>query len=166
MAPSALILLAMTIYTGYAIPIPYMRGWARWINYLDPIAYGFESVVVNELSGRLFQCNQLVPSGPGYNGLQNQACSSVGSTAGSDFVLGDSYVEASYQYLHSHKWRNVGILIGFMVFFLLWHLLTTGESSSQTKQLSIYRIHHRQALQGRIIGVPTEAYAVQSTKRG
>lgn len=46
MAPAAILILAIVIYTGFALPIPYMRGWARWINYLDLVAYGFESLMV------------------------------------------------------------------------------------------------------------------------
>lgn len=35
MAPAAVLILAIIIYTGFALPVPYMRGWARWINYLE-----------------------------------------------------------------------------------------------------------------------------------
>jgi ATP-binding cassette, subfamily G (WHITE), member 2, PDR len=37
MAPAALLILALVIYTGFVIPTRYMLGWSRWINYLDPI---------------------------------------------------------------------------------------------------------------------------------
>jgi ATP-binding cassette subfamily G (WHITE) protein 2 (PDR) len=47
LAPAAVLLLALVIYTGFAITVPYMPGWSRWINYLDPLAYAFESLMVN-----------------------------------------------------------------------------------------------------------------------
>lgn len=40
MTPAALLNLAIVMYTGFAIPTRYMHGWSRWINYLDPVAYG------------------------------------------------------------------------------------------------------------------------------
>lgn len=38
MAPAAILILAIVIYTGFALPVPNMRGWARWINYLVSIS--------------------------------------------------------------------------------------------------------------------------------
>lgn len=40
MTPAALLILAIVMFTGFAIPVQYMLGWSRWINYLDPVAYG------------------------------------------------------------------------------------------------------------------------------
>lgn len=107
-----------------------MLGWSRWINYLDPVAYGFEAAMVNEFSGRFFDCSSIVPTGPSYAGVAaiNQVCSAVGSTAGSTIVSGEAYINSAYGYEASHKWRNVGILFAFMFGLLAWHLLTTGES--------------------------------------
>jgi len=50
MAPAAIFILALVIYTGFAIPIRDMHPWFRWINYLDPVGYAFEAVMVNEVS--------------------------------------------------------------------------------------------------------------------
>lgn len=127
----------MTTYTGYAIPIDYMRGWSRWINYIDPIAYGYEALMVNEFVGRQSQCSQLVPSGPSYEAALTggQAiCSTIGAEVGQATVSGERYIRLAFQYLHSHKWRNIGILIAFMLAFLLWHLVTTGKSAARKAQ--------------------------------
>jgi len=107
LSPAALLILAIIIYTGFALPIPYMHGWARWINYLDVVGYAFESLMVNEFNGRDYTCTTLIPSGPGYTnvGALNQVCQTVGATAGSSFVAGGTYILSSYQYQHSHKWR-------------------------------------------------------------
>jgi ABC-type multidrug transport system permease subunit len=49
MAPAAVFILALVIYTGFAVPIRDMHPWFRWINYVDPVAYAFESLMINEV---------------------------------------------------------------------------------------------------------------------
>ena len=49
MAPAAIFILALVIYTGFAIPTRNMHPWFRWLNYLDPVAYAFEALMVNEV---------------------------------------------------------------------------------------------------------------------
>jgi ABC-type multidrug transport system fused ATPase/permease subunit len=128
MAPAAVLILAIVIYTGFALPVPYMHGWARWINYLDPVAYAFESLMINEFVGRDFSCaNSFVPSGAGYTDItpQQQVCSAVGAVAGSNVVHGVDYLGSAYQYYPAHKWRNLGILIAFMVGLCTIYLVAT-----------------------------------------
>lgn len=54
MVPASILILALVIFTGFVIPVDYMLGWCRWINYLDPVAYGFESVSQHLESSLLF----------------------------------------------------------------------------------------------------------------
>jgi ATP-binding cassette subfamily G (WHITE) protein 2 (PDR) len=117
MAPAAIIILAIVIFTGFAIPTRYMLGWSRWINYIDPVAYGFEALMINEFHDRNFRCSSFVPFGPGYDNAasNNKVCTAVGSVAGSAFVNGDAYINSSFQYYHAHKWRNLGIVIAIML---------------------------------------------------
>ena len=49
MAPAAVFILALVIYTGFTVPINNMHPWFRWINYLDPVAYAFEALMINEV---------------------------------------------------------------------------------------------------------------------
>ena len=109
MAPAAVLILGLVIYTGFTIPTHYMLGWSRWINYIDPVAYGFESLMINEFHNRSFECSTFVPSGPGYGNLggTNKVCSAVGSVAGSSVVDGDTYINSAFGYYHAHKWRCV-----------------------------------------------------------
>lgn len=129
MAPAAILILALVIYTGFVIPTRYMLGWSRWINYLDPISYGFESLMINEFHNRNFTCGAYTPSAavPGYAdvGRMNKVCSAVGSQPGLDYVEGDRYINSSFAYYHAHKWRNIGILFAFMIFFLCTYLGAT-----------------------------------------
>ncbi|KLJ11567.1 ATPase [Blastomyces silverae] len=116
---SAVFILGLSMYTGFAIPTGYMLGWARWIAYINPISYGFESLLINEFHNRDFPCVNYVPSGPGYADLRsnNHVCSTVGSVPGQPFVNGDAYIESAYGYIASHKWRNIGVIFAYM--FLL-----------------------------------------------
>lgn len=134
MVPAALLILALVIFTGFVIPIDYMLGWCRWINYLDPLAYAFESLMANEFSGREFICDesQFVPRGdiPGLEAYANvpaasRICTTVGAVAGRDTVNGDRYIQESFRYYASHKWRNFGIIICFIFFFLGTYMACT-----------------------------------------
>src|SRR6266480_2936397 len=84
LAPAALLILAIVVFTGFSIPTRYMLGWSRWINYVDPVAYGFEALMINEFHNRDFACSNFVPTGGFYNGVSpNQhVCSAVGSVPG------------------------------------------------------------------------------------
>ena len=109
MTPAALIMIGLIVYTGFAIPVTQMRGWSRWINYIDPIGYGFESLMVNEFHGRQYSCSQFVPTGPGYDqrfAPENRICSVVGSQPGQNSVSGDVYLRVAYAYENGHRWRN------------------------------------------------------------
>jgi ATP-binding cassette, subfamily G (WHITE), member 2, PDR len=127
LAPSSIILLAMALYTGFALPIDYMRGWASWMRWLNPVSYGFESIMLNEFWGRDFACSQFVPSGPGYEdvGLDQQACAVTGSVLGQTTVSGTAFVRSAYSYDNSNRWRNYGILIALTVSLTIIHLIVS-----------------------------------------
>ncbi|KAB2575415.1 ABC transporter [Lasiodiplodia theobromae] len=129
MAPAAVLILALVIYTGFVIPTRYMLGWSRWINYLDPISYGFESLMINEFHNRNYTCSQFVPSNqlPGYEniGPLNMVCGTTGAQPGQGYVNGDAYINSSYEYYHSHKWRNLGIEFAFMIGLCAAYLAAT-----------------------------------------
>ncbi|OUM53523.1 hypothetical protein BVG19_g2815 [[Candida] boidinii] len=117
MTPASVILLALVIYTGFAIPTPNMHGWSRWINYLDPIAYTFESLLTNEFSGVEFPCTAFVPDYDDVS-LEFKTCSAVSAIPGYSYINGSDYLAASYNYHNSHKWRNIGIAFAFVFGFL------------------------------------------------
>ncbi|KAI5289023.1 hypothetical protein KEM55_008922, partial [Ascosphaera atra] len=110
-----------------------MLGWSRWINYLDPVAYGFEAIMVNEFHNRNFACGQYVPSGSGFDQypLSNKVCSGNGAQPGENFINGDVYLDTSYGYRYTHLWRNYGILIGFCCFLCFTYLTATEFISEQ-----------------------------------
>ncbi|KAI1388115.1 ABC-2 type transporter-domain-containing protein [Hypoxylon trugodes] len=151
MVPAALLILDLVIFTGFVIPIDYMLKWCRWLNYLDPLAYAFESLMVNEFHNRDFKCTSFVPDTrvPGYTdvGDNNHACGTTGSEPGNPYVNGDRYINSSFQYYSSHRWRNFGILIGFMLFFLFTYMVAA-ELVSEKKskgEVLLFRRGHKPA---------------------
>ncbi|RFU25670.1 hypothetical protein B7463_g10669, partial [Scytalidium lignicola] len=121
LAIAAVLVLAIVIYTGYTIPRSYMKPWFKWLTYINPLSYAFEALMVNEFHGTEYPCNNLVPSYPNLTG-ETFICSISGAVAGQTTVSGDAYLETSFQYRYSHLWRNLGIMIGFWIFFLALYL--------------------------------------------
>ncbi|KAL8695772.1 MAG: hypothetical protein Q9224_003171 [Gallowayella concinna] len=135
MAPSAVLILALVIYTGFVVPPGQMHPWFSWLRWLDPVAYAFEAVMINEFSNRRFPCTNIIPFGDGYTDLapDQTSCTTVGSIAGSSYVEGDAYIGQSFQYYRSHLWRNFGILvamtIGFLFIYLTFAEFISGKKS-------------------------------------
>lgn len=146
MAPAAIIILAIVIFTGFAIPTQYMLGWSRWINYIDPVAYGFESLMVNEFYDRRFECTSFVPV-YGNLGDNSQVCTSVGSRPGQSYVQGTDYINTAFGYYHSHKYRNIGIIFAFMLFLMVFYLGATELISAKKSkgEVLVFRKGHTPA---------------------
>ncbi|KAF7289878.1 hypothetical protein MIND_01362200 [Mycena indigotica] len=127
LTPAAVFILGLVMYTGFTVPVRDMVVWFRWINYINPVGYAFESLMVNEFSGRTYPCAAFIPAGPAYANVSalNRICSTTGARPGNDFVVGAEYLETSFSYVHSHLWRNFGILIGYMIVFCATHLIAT-----------------------------------------
>ncbi|KAI3225108.1 hypothetical protein DTO012A9_4126 [Penicillium roqueforti] len=124
MPPASVFMLILVIYTGFTIPVRDMHPWFRWLNYVNPIAYAFEALMINEFGGRSFPCSNFVPGGLEiYNNapLSSRICSQKGAVAGQDFIDGETYINTTYEYYSPHLWRNFGILCAFFVgFFVLY----------------------------------------------
>lgn len=139
MTPATVILLAMVIFTGFVIPTPSMLGWSRWIQYINPVSYVFESLMVNEFHGRDFECALYVPNYANAGSFEH-ICSVVGASAGSSVVHGTDFLETSYEYYESHKWRNIGIIIAYIVVFLFLYIGLTewNKGAMQKGELVLY----------------------------
>jgi ABC-type multidrug transport system permease subunit len=122
LTPAAILILGLVIYTGFILPTRDMQGWLRWINYANPIAYAYESLVVNEFTHRQFSCLQFVPAYPDAS-PDNRACAVPGAAPGADFIDGDFYIGANYGYTRAHLWRNFGILCAFIVIYSITYVL-------------------------------------------
>jgi ATP-binding cassette subfamily G (WHITE) protein 2 (PDR) len=49
LAPASLFSLSLVIYAGFSIPTKDMHPWFRWLNYLNPVGYAFEALMINEV---------------------------------------------------------------------------------------------------------------------
>ncbi|RLV96492.1 Protein SNQ2 [Spathaspora sp. JA1] len=119
---AGVLVLASLMYSSFMIQRPSMHPWFKWISYINPVLYAFEAIVSTEFHGRHMECvgQYLTPSGPGFENLGpgEQACAFVGSVPGQSWVLGDDYMRIAFTYKFTHVWRNLGILFGFLFFFL------------------------------------------------
>jgi ABC-type multidrug transport system ATPase subunit/ABC-type multidrug transport system permease subunit len=136
MAISGFLVLAVVTYTGFVLPGPYMHPWFKWISYINPLAYSFEALLVNEVHGNDYMCNGLVPP---YQNLAGNTfiCPVPGAVAGQTYVSGDAWFETSYGYSYSHLWRNLGIIFAFVAFFFITYLFFTEMNINLLDDLDI-----------------------------
>ena len=149
LAPAAILMLGLVMYTGFAIPPSYMLGWASWMRWVNPVAYGFEALMVNEFHNRQFPCTNFVPSGPGFENITGveRACSAIGSVPGLPYVEGDAYINSSFRYYAKNKWRNFGLLWVFMFILMLVYLVGTEYITAKKSkgEVLVFRRGHNTA---------------------
>lgn len=159
LAIAGVVTLAIVIYTGFVIPRPLMHPWFKWISWINPVAYAFEGLFVNELHGRNFTCSTLVPTGPGYTQSgDNFVCAIAGAVVGQITVSGDDYLHAQFQYSYSHIWRNLGFMFAFMIFFLFVYLFATefNSATDSSAEVLVFRRGH----------VPKQLVAAEKAAQG
>lgn len=68
----------------------------------------------------------------------------IGAVAGEDYVSGDAWMESAFQYRYSHLWRNFGILMAFLIGFLIIYLLITqwNTRNTSTGEVLVFRRGH------------------------
>ncbi|KAF1361209.1 hypothetical protein EJ07DRAFT_164771 [Lizonia empirigonia] len=133
MAFAGVLVLFLVIYTGFVVRVPSMVVWFSWIRWINPVYYAFEILLSNEFHGAEFPCESFIPSGSGYTQTGNSfICNSQGAVAGQTFVSGDAYIAVAYEYYWSHVWRNFGILVGFLIFFMVLYFVAVELNSATT----------------------------------
>ncbi|KAM0147154.1 hypothetical protein ACHAPG_010739 [Botrytis cinerea] len=130
---TAVVILAFMMYPGFVVPRMKMASWLGWIAYVNPVACAYESLIINEFSGQIFPCGNLVPSGPSYisTSPHNRVCAVVGAISGFEDVLGTIYLELRFGFQPNHLWRNMSILFAFMAFFMAAYLLVMTHISME-----------------------------------
>ena len=108
---TAVVILAFVMYAGFVVPRMKMAPWLGWIAYVNPVACAYESLIINEFSGQIFPCGNLVPSGPSYisTSPHNRVCAVVGAISGFEDVLGTIYLELRFGFQPNHLWRYVKV---------------------------------------------------------
>ncbi|KAI9499314.1 ABC-2 type transporter-domain-containing protein [Zychaea mexicana] len=119
------LLITMVTYTGYVIPYPTMHPWLYWIYWMNPLGYGYQALIKNEMMGQIYSCEgagNAVPYGPGYDDWQYKVCTMKGGTPGQNYVLGDNYLMDTYMYKTSYLWAPDFVVV--VAYFLLFTLMT------------------------------------------
>lgn len=103
---TSLLLILIFIYTGCKfwydlktkcssnhvdfIPFDSMHPWFFWIYYINPLAYAYKAVLINEMKGQVYSCEGVgnaVPYGPGYNDWAHKVCTMKGKKSAFLFLL-------------------------------------------------------------------------------
>ncbi|VUC23836.1 unnamed protein product [Clonostachys rosea] len=123
--PVSVLSLLCVIYNGFVVPPEYMRPWLGWFWRINPVAYTYEGLMINEFRDRQFRCTTTIPTGPAYSevGSDEKICTVIGSTPGQQYVNGSKYLSLKYGYQTDHLWRNIGILFGMAIPLCLAYLL-------------------------------------------
>ncbi|GMM56132.1 hypothetical protein DAKH74_027480 [Maudiozyma humilis] len=130
-----ILMMAISMYSSYMIQLPSMHPWFKWIAYILPIRYSFESMLNAEFHGRHMDCGTtLVPSGPLYENVSdaNRACAFVGAKPGQPWVLGDDYLRVQYTYQYKNTWRNFGIMWCFLIGYTVLRAVVTELNTKMT----------------------------------
>jgi ATP-binding cassette, subfamily G (WHITE), member 2, PDR len=136
MSLAGVMVLALVLYTGFAIAPPQMHPWFSWIRWINPIYYAFEILVANEFHGQQFTCSSIVPPYTPKVGT-SWVCNVAGAVAGEATVSGDAFIAVSYEYYYSHVWRNFGILLAFLFFFIALYFLVAELNASTTSTAEV-----------------------------
>lgn len=126
---AAVIITLFVLTSGYLIQYRSEQAWLRWIFWINALGLGFASLMMNEFERITLRCtsNSLIPYGPGYNSIANQACTLPGGAPGSAEIPGSDYIKTSFSYDPADLWRNWGIIIVLIVGFLFLNS-TFGEA--------------------------------------
>ncbi|CAM1502480.1 Fc.00g044640.m01.CDS01 [Cosmosporella sp. VM-42] len=140
MALSGVLVLALVIYTGFTITVPSMHPWFGFIRWINPIYYAFEILVANEFHGRQFICSAIIPPYSPPIG-DSWICAMAGSVAGQRTVSGDAFIALNYEYYYSHVWRNFGILVAFLIGFMLLYfiMIEINSATSSTAEALVFQ---------------------------
>ncbi|KAI7822125.1 ABC-2 type transporter-domain-containing protein [Kickxella alabastrina] len=137
------------LFCGVTIPYAAMpKFWRAWMYWLSPYMYYIEGVITNDLHGSVVKCraNEFYifepPSGQTcleYAGDWIKTASgyinnpeSTSSCQYCSFKVGDEFYE-SLSWSFTHRWRNIGILLGFIVFNVAFTVL----------MIRIYKVNKR-----------------------
>ncbi|CAJ2504930.1 Uu.00g123240.m01.CDS01 [Anthostomella pinea] len=122
----AVITVTLFILTsGYLIQYQSQQVWLRWIFWINALGLAFASLMANEFGGNELTCSgeSLVPSGVDYNNISHQVCTLAGSVPGTLQVNGGDYITQGYSYHPHDLWRNFGIIMAIIVFFLIMNVV-------------------------------------------
>jgi len=115
-----MLLILLLIYCGYFIPYWNMRPWLIWIFWINPIAYAFKGLYLNEMNGLTFDCSNsgYFPFGEGYTDPAYRVCALTGSIPGETSTDGSQFVAVSVAFDTNQMSINLAAVAFFWVFFV------------------------------------------------
>ncbi|AEO64368.1 uncharacterized protein THITE_2110465 [Thermothielavioides terrestris NRRL 8126] len=115
----------MITTAGYLIQYQSEKVWLRWIYYINIVGLTFSALMENEFSRSNMTCTaeSLIPAGPGYTDINNQVCTLAGSKPGNLEISGYDYLEKGFSYQRGLLWRDWGIVVAIIVFFLIMNIV-------------------------------------------
>lgn len=118
---SGVSLLFMILYVGYLQPPSSMHPWFKWIYWINPLAYGFKSLMTNEFKDLKLMCTgtNLVPQVPGVDDIKYKVCTLQGSKPGNPYVLGKDYLADGYEFYTSDQWIDFVAVLCFWILFVV-----------------------------------------------
>ncbi|KAH6894483.1 ABC-2 type transporter-domain-containing protein [Thelonectria olida] len=122
----AVVIITLFVTTsGYIIQYQSEKEWLRWIYWVNVLGLSFSSMMQNEFMRIDMTCtaDSLIPSGPGYDDINYQVCTLPGSTSGTTFIKGSDYIAQGFSYFPGDLWRNWGIIMALIVFFLILNVV-------------------------------------------
>ncbi|CAL9728118.1 ATP-dependent permease Pdr11p [Monosporozyma unispora] len=122
---AGILLLGIAMYASYVIHLEDMHPWFVWIAYVNPAMFAMEAILSNELFNAKLDCTEsIIPRGADYGNISftHKACAWPGATLGNNYVRGQDYLKSGLKYTYHHVWRNFGILIGYLCFYLFCSL--------------------------------------------
>ncbi|KAI1291432.1 ABC-2 type transporter [Xylaria venustula] len=122
----AVVTITLFILTsGYLIQYQSQQVWLRWIFWINALGLSFSSLMANEFSWSDLTCSgaSLIPNGDGYGDIRYQVCTLAGSEPGTAVVKGADYITKAFTYAPKDLWRNFGIVIAIIIFFLIMNVV-------------------------------------------
>ncbi|KAL1872651.1 hypothetical protein VTK73DRAFT_1412 [Phialemonium thermophilum] len=122
----AVVIITFFVTTsGYLIQYQSEKVWLRWIYYINVLGLAFSAMMENEFGRIDMTCtaDSLVPSGPGYDDVRHQVCTLAGSHPGTLKISGRDYIVQGFSYSPDDLWRNWGIIMAIIVFFLVMNVV-------------------------------------------
>ncbi|KAJ8663054.1 hypothetical protein O0I10_001231 [Lichtheimia ornata] len=108
-------------HCGYIIPYASMHPWLFWLYWIDPLAYAYKALLINEMQGQMYSCDGVgnsIPQGPGYDDWSHKVCTMQGGRPGQNYVLGDDYLREHLSFEPNHLWApNFIAVVGFFILF-------------------------------------------------
>ncbi|PRP75001.1 hypothetical protein PROFUN_07394 [Planoprotostelium fungivorum] len=113
-----LFLIVLVTYCGYFIPYYKMKPWLIWVHWINPLAYAFKGLYLNEMNGLTFDCSTsgYVPAGPEYLDPAYRVCGIAGSLPGQTTTTGEVYVRTAVDF------NTDQMSINILAVFFLWIL--------------------------------------------